>query len=83
MKPLKLAVIMAAATLLLAGCGGSSNEETVETPQQREDRAASSSIDGLISFLKGLIGAPSEQAEPRPVGGITPPVSESSEPQVL
>jgi outer membrane biogenesis lipoprotein LolB len=81
MKAFKHA-IAAAAALLLAACGGSSSDQPAETQQQREDRVAASSIDGLMSFTRGLVGAPAE-AEPRPVGGISPPASETAEPQPL
>jgi hypothetical protein len=85
MKALQHA-IAAAAMLLMTACGGSSSVESVaetETQQQREDRIASSSIDGLMGFMRGLIGAPADEAEPRPVGGVTPPTSETAEPQSL
>lgn len=88
MKPMRL-VLAATLALLLAACGGSSYEAppppptVMETPQQREDRAASASIDGLIAFMMGLVGSASADAEPRPIDGITPPASDTAEPQTL
>jgi nitrous oxide reductase accessory protein NosL len=71
-----------AAALLLAACG-SSDDGPTETAQQREDRTASASIEGLMALMRGLVSAPSEQAEPRAVDGITPPASDTAEPQPL
>jgi major membrane immunogen (membrane-anchored lipoprotein) len=71
-----------AAALLLAACG-SSDDGPTETAQQREDRTASASIEGLMAFMRTLTAVSSEQAEPRPVDGITPPASDAAEPQPL
>jgi len=78
------------ATLLLAACGGG---ETVATPPpaedgltqaQREDRTASASVMGLFSFAVALLGAQTgESSEPRAIAGITPPVSEDTEPPAV
>lgn len=90
MKPTGLVLLAATTAMSLAACGGSSYEApapqpptVMETPQQREDRAASASIDGLIAFMMGLVGASTSDAEPRPIDGITPPVSDTAEPQAL
>jgi hypothetical protein len=72
------------AALLLAACGGGGDGAPVESPLQAEDRRASASIGGLIGFAQALIAqATSDTAEARPVDGITPPTSETDEPQPL
>lgn len=85
MTSMRLILSAAAAALLLAACGGGSYSSPPEEPlQQREDRAASASVEGLMAFVRGLVGGGERnEAEPRPVDGITPPVSDSAEPQPL
>ena len=83
MQRFKLALITAGAALVLAACGGAADSGPVETQQQREDRLASSSLEGLINFMRGLVSAPNDQAQPRPIDGITPPTSDTAEPASL
>jgi hypothetical protein len=80
----RLAAAAGLATVCLAGLngcggGGSGNGDGL-TQQEREDRAASS-WPGMLAFAQAQIGAmTSETAEPRPIAGITPPLSETEEP---
>jgi hypothetical protein len=55
-----------------------------ESQMQREDREASASIAGLIAFAKvQLASFTSDAAEPRAITGISPPISETAEPEPL
>jgi len=85
MRKARLAFSAAAAALILAACGGgSSNNQMVENPQVVEDRAASTSIEGLIGFAKAQIATlTSDGIEPRSIDGITPPASDTAEPQPI
>jgi hypothetical protein len=76
-----LAVLTAVA---LAACGGSPQEGDGLTPTQREDRDASASSAGLLSFARSQIAtSTSETAEPRPIDGIVPQPDDSAEPFTL
>lgn len=78
----RLKPMIGAAALALAACGGRSGDGL--TDLQREDRAASASVAGLIAFASSVIATLSgETNEPRPIDGITPPVSETDEPVAL
>lgn len=82
MKTPRALMAAAAAALLLAACG-SSDDGPTESAQQQEDRIASASIEGFFAFVRTLASALSDSAEPRPIDGITPPTSETAEPQAL
>jgi hypothetical protein len=76
-----LAVLTAVA---LAACGGSPQDGDGLTPAQREDRDASASSAGLVSFARSQITtSTSETAEPRPIDGIVPQSDDSAEPFTL
>ena len=85
---LSLAAALLAA-LLVTACGGSDYNppplpQDMRTAEQREDDAASASVAGLMAFVMAQIAAATSDAtEPRNVGGITPPVSDTDEPVVL
>jgi hypothetical protein len=85
MTSIRLIACAGATALLLAACGGGSSYSPPEEPlQQREDRAASASVEGLMAFVRALVGGGERnEAEPRPVDGITPPASDTAEPQPL
>lgn len=75
---IRLKWMIGAAALALAACsvGGDGLTEL-----QREDRAASTSVAGLIAFANGVIAMlTSETNEPRPIDGITPPTTDTDEP---
>ena len=68
---------------LTAGCGSSHNDGNAGSAQQPEDAAASGSVAGLIGFAQGQIARTDDASEPRPIAGISPPVSETDEPAVI
>ena len=76
--------------ILAAGCGSSSDDSTlpptvppVDTMAQ-EDAAASASVAGFIAFIQAMIASLTlESNEPRNIGGITPPVTETAEPTAI
>ena len=50
----------------------------------QEDAAASASVAGFIAFIQSLIASlTSDSNEPRNIGGITPPVTETAEPTAI
>ena len=79
--------------LFVAGCGSSSDDSgppaTIPTPppvdtMAQEDAAASSSVAAFIAFIQTMIATLTvESSEPRNVGGITPPVTETAEPTAI
>jgi hypothetical protein len=82
LKRLAAAAGLATACLVgLSGCGGGSGSTDDGLSQtDREDRAASS-WPGMLVFAQGQISASTnDMAEPRPISGITPPLSETDEP---
>ena len=72
-----------AALALLSGACGSSHNNVAGSSQQQEDAAASGSVAGLIGFAQGQIARTDDRSEPRPVAGISPPVSDADEPAVI
>ena len=92
MKSLRLTTLAACvAVMLAAGCGSSNDDPPPPPPaappidtMAQEDAAASASVSGLIAFIQGLIASLTvETNEPRNIGGITPPVTETSEPTAI
>lgn len=96
MKPpfrFKSLVTACAFAMLLASCGSSSDDSTpiptIPTPppvdtMAVEDAAASATVAGFIAFIQTLIASMTlETNEPRNIGGITPPVSETAEPAAI
>ncbi|HYS13136.1 MAG TPA: hypothetical protein VEN28_07485 [Burkholderiaceae bacterium] len=85
LKRVAAAAGLATACLVgLSGCGGGSgNSGDGLTQMEREDRAASS-WPGMLVFAQGQISATTnDTAEPRPIAGINPPLSETDEPATL
>lgn len=88
----RLKTLAAAVTLvmLMASCGSSNGDSApppapppVDTMAQ-EDAAASASVAGFIAFIQALITSLTlESNEPRNIGGITPPVTETAEPSAI
>ena len=79
------------ALLITTGCGSSSDDSTPPPPapapvdaMAQEDAAASASVAGLIAFIQAVIASLTiETNEPRNIGGITPPVTETAEPSAI
>ena len=77
--------ITAGAMLLALGACGSGGESP---PQQQStganaDAAASSGVAAFIAFTQNQIANSSESADPRPIQGISAPVSDTTEPAVI
>ncbi|MEW5880581.1 MAG: hypothetical protein AB1761_09100 [Pseudomonadota bacterium] len=82
MNRIKLLIGAAAAALALAACGGGGGDGLTEL--QREDRAASASVAGLIAFANGMIAMlTGETGEPRTIDGIALPTTDTDEPVAL
>ena len=88
----KTAAAACAAVLLMASCGSSSDDSGPPPPpgpgpidtMAQEDAAASASVAGLIAFIQSVIASLTlETNEPRNIGGITPPVTETAEPTAI
>lgn len=92
-KPLRFKTLTAACAiaLLAAGCGSSSDDSAPPPPapapidtMAQEDAAASASVAGLIAFIQAMIASLTlDTNEPRNIGGITPPVTETAEPTAI
>jgi hypothetical protein len=88
----KALAVACVVTMLAAGCGGSSYDDPAPPapppsapppvdPMAQEDAAASASVAGLIAFIQTVLASLTlETNEPRNIGGITPPVSDTAEP---
>jgi hypothetical protein len=73
-------LLIGAAALALAACGGGDGL----TELQREDRAASATVAGLIAVASNMIATQTSDASgPRPIDGISPPTTEVDEPVPL
>nr|MDQ3214628.1 hypothetical protein [Pseudomonadota bacterium]MDQ3445327.1 hypothetical protein [Pseudomonadota bacterium] len=82
---LKTCAAAFAVVLLTVSCGSSSDDSAPPpTTQAQEDAAASGSVAGFIAFIQTLIASMTlDTNEPRDVGGITPPVTETAEPTTI
>lgn len=92
---LRLKILAAACTvaMLTVSCGSSNDDSapppTIPTPppvdvMAQEDAAASASVGGLIAFIQSVIASLTlDTNEPRNIGGITPPVTETAEPAAI
>ena len=71
--------------MLAVSCGSSSDDSTPPPdPTAQQDAAASASVAGFIAFIQTLIATMTlETNEPRNIGGITPPVTETAEPTAI
>lgn len=78
-----------AVVLLAVSCGSSSDDSTPPPtaqlpPASQEDIAASASVAGFIAFIQTLIASMTlDTNEPRNIGGIAPPVTETAEPTAI
>lgn len=75
--------------MLTVSCGSSSDDSGPPPaaplpPMSQEDVDASASVAGFIAFIQTMIASLTlETNEPRNIGGITPPVSETEEPTAI
>ena len=84
-----------AVVMLTVSCGSSSDDSTPPQtitvpppapvdPMAQEDAAASASVAGFIAFIQTLIASLTlDTNEPRNIGGVTPPVTETTEPSAI
>lgn len=76
--------ITAGAMLLALGaCGGGESPPQQQSTAANADAAASSSVAAFTAFTQNQIANSSESAEPRPIQGISAPVSDTTEPAVI
>ena len=78
----KLALILVLGTMLSA-CGGGDDDAPAPAPTASVPASASESIGGFISYLKALVVSSADPLEPVDVSAVTPPVSETSEPETV
>lgn len=82
----KTLAAICAATLLIASCGSSSDDSpppgtSPGDTMAQEDAAASASVVGFVAFIQAMMASLTlETNEPRNIGGITPPLTETAEP---
>ncbi|MDE2369882.1 MAG: hypothetical protein KGN16_13015 [Burkholderiales bacterium] len=73
------------AVLALAGCGGGDSNSLPPPmpppPTAEVPASASASPAGWIAYLEALVAAPADALEPVSVDQVTPPVSETTEPE--
>lgn len=74
-----------AVMMFAVSCGSSSDDSTPPPdPTAQQDAAASASVAGFIAFIQTLIATMTlDTNEPRNIGGIAPPVSETAEPTAI
>ncbi len=76
-----------AVAMLIVGCGSSNDATPSPAPPDtmaQEDAAASASVAGFVAFIQSLIASLTlDTNEPRNIGGITPPVTETAEPAAI
>ena len=83
---LKKFVAASAIVMLTASCGSSSDDSPpppVDTMAQ-QDATASASVAGFIAFIQAMIASLTQETnEPRNIGGITAPATETAEPTTI
>jgi hypothetical protein len=76
-------LFLGVAALALAACGHNGSDSGA-TQQQAEDSAASATVAGLVAFGQAqIVRADADASEPRPIGGVNPPVSDVDEPVAI
>jgi len=78
MKKTALAAIVAASVLVACGGGG---DETAPPATSQVLASASASVGGFIAYLQALVVAMADTLEPVDVSAVTPPTSDTTEPQ--
>ena len=70
--------------LALAGCGGGSGSDDSPPPATSAvPPSASESVGGFIAYLKELVVTSADTLEPVDINAVTPPTSESTEPEAV
>lgn len=75
---------MIAAAVLLAACGGGGGDDVPATPPtDAVPDSASTSVGGMVGWLKQLAGLSPEDQEALDADRFTPPQPDDSEPETL
>ena len=72
--------LAASIALGLSGCGGSDDTPPVTS---QVPSSASDSVGGFVSYLMALVALAPENLEPVDISMVTPPTSDSTEPDAL
>jgi hypothetical protein len=80
MRTLKTLLALGAAALVLQACGGGGGSPPVT---EQVPGSVNESTGGFIDYLKRLVVAAADPLEPVDVSLVTPPTSESSEPETV
>jgi hypothetical protein len=67
------------AAVVLAACGG--GDDTPPPVTSQVPASASASVGGFIAYLQALVVAMADTLEPVDVSAVTPPTSDTTEPQ--
>lgn len=77
-------MVAIASVALLASCGGGGddggNDNTPPAPSNTPPASASSSVDGFIAYLQGLVVTRQDTSEPLDVTAFVAPTSDTTEP---
>ena len=80
MKRILIAMLVSA----LVACGGGGNDDAgAPAPTQEVPSSASTSVSGLIDYLKALVASAADTLEPVDVSAVTPPSDDTLEPAVV
>ncbi len=80
-QTLVLALAASSIALGLSGCGGGDDDTPPVTSQV--PASASASVGGFIAYLTALVATSPENLEPVDIAAVTPPTSDTTEPEVL
>lgn len=70
-------------TAVLAACGGGDDTPAPPPVTTEVPASASATVGGFIDYLKRLVVAAADTFEPVDVSAVTPPTSDTTEPDVV
>jgi len=77
-------IVIAMLVSVLAACGGGGNDDAgAPAPTQEVPSSASTSVSGLIDYLKALVASAADTLEPVDVSAVMPPGDDTLEPAVV
>lgn len=79
MRKILISALLAAA--VLSACGGGDDGPPPATEQV--PNSASQSVAGFVDYLKRLVVASADMLEPVDVSSVTPPTSDSTDPETV